>query len=201
MSWSRRFRRREYLRGSLWFAPLIASIAGPPLAWAFVALGDGVTLPQQWQYSDGTASTVLTAIIGAMIALTGFVVTLGVLIVQMATGTLSARFMRLWYRDHLQKAVLGVFLFTLTFSFSLLRNVEDDHVPNLGVTFAGVMVSAGLVLFLLYFDRFVHRLRPVEVACLVGRAGARVFATTVDAGAPERPAPLTAGGAVAGTVQ
>ncbi len=183
MTWARRFRLREYLRGSLWFLPLIAAAMGPPLAAACVALEGDVELPVQWQYSAGTASTLLTSIVGAMVALTGFVVTLGVLIVQMATGTLSPRFMRLWYRDRLQKAVLGLFLGTLTFSFALLRNVESDAVPNLGITLAGLLVLTGLILFLLYFDRFVHRLRPVVVASLVGREGARVFAETDGAAA------------------
>jgi hypothetical protein len=78
MSWARRFRRREYLRSSLWFVPLIAALVGPPLHR---------------------------------------------------------------YRDGLQS-----------------RNSSTPAVT--------------------YVDRFVHRLRPVEVASLVGRAGARVFETT-----------------------
>jgi uncharacterized membrane protein len=178
MTWERRFRLREYLRGSLWFLPLIAAALGPLLATVCVSLEGDVGFAKNWQYSSGTASTLLTSIVAAMVALTGFVVTLGVLIVQMATGTLSPRFMRLWYRDRLQKAVLGVFLGTLTFSFALLRHIEDDAVPNLGVSLAGALVLLGLILFLLYLDRFVHRLRPVVVARLVGRAGARVFAET-----------------------
>ncbi len=184
MTWERRFRLREYLRGSLWFLPLIAAALGPVLAAACVALEGDVGFAEHWQYSAGTASTLLTSIVGAMVALTGFVVTLGVLIVQLATGTLSPRFMRLWYRDRLQKAVLGVFLGTLTFSFALLRHIEDDAVPNLGITLAGLLVLLGLILFLLYLDRFVHRLRPVVVARLVGRAGARVFTETDGAAAP-----------------
>jgi len=36
---------------------------------------------------------------GAVAALTGFVVTVTVLVVQMASGTFSPRYMRLWYRD------------------------------------------------------------------------------------------------------
>src|SRR3954453_22346094 len=183
MSWARRFRLREYLRGSLWFVPLIAAGVGPPLALICVALEPSVTLPEQLQYSSSTASTVLTAIVGAMIALTGFVVTLGVLIVQLATGTLSPRFMRLWYRDRLQKAVLGVFLGTLTFSFALLRHIEDDAVPNLGITLAGLLVLLGLILFPFSIARFVHRLPPVVFARLVGRAGARVFVATAGASA------------------
>jgi uncharacterized membrane protein len=65
-----------------------------------------------------------------MVGLLGFVVTIGVLVVQQATSTLSPRFMRLWYRDLLQKVVLATFAGTLTFSFSLLRQVEDTSVPT-----------------------------------------------------------------------
>jgi len=51
------------------------------------------------------------------------VVTVTVLVVQMATGTFSARYMRLWYRHRMLKATLAVLIGTLTFSFSLLRRV------------------------------------------------------------------------------
>jgi uncharacterized membrane protein len=67
---------------------------------------------------------VLAAVVGASVALTGFVVTVSVLIVQMATGTFSARYMRLFYRDAALKAVLAVLVGTMTFSYALLRHVE-----------------------------------------------------------------------------
>ena len=80
-------------------------------------------------------SRVLTTIVGATVGLTGFVVTVSVLVVQMATGTFSARYMRLWYRDAVLKAVLAVLIGTIVFSFALLRRVEDpENVPNLGVS-------------------------------------------------------------------
>ena len=113
----------------------------------------------------------LTAIIGAMVGLFGFVVTISVLVVQMATGTLSPRFMRLWYRDRLQKLVLAAFVGTVTFAFTLLRGVKDDSVPSLGVSVAGVAFGVNLILLLLYLDRFVHNLRPVGVGAMVGRRG------------------------------
>lgn len=108
-----------------------------------------------------------------MVALLGFVVTIGVLVVQQATGTLSPRFMRLWYRDLLQKVVLATFVGTLTLSLWLLRHVEGNSVPNIGVTVAGAAASASLLL-LLYLNRFTHSLRPVAVAAAVSRAGRRV---------------------------
>jgi uncharacterized membrane protein len=50
----------------------------------------------------------------------------------MATGTLSPRFMRLWYRDRLQKLVLASFAGTFTYSYALLSGVEQDDVPSIG---------------------------------------------------------------------
>ncbi len=108
-----------------------------------------------------------------MVALLGFVVTIGVLVVQQATGTLSPRYMRLWYRDRLQKAVLATFAGTITFAFSLLRRINDDFVPDIGVTVAGIVMAASLGLLLIYLNRFTHNLRPVAVAAIVARPGRR----------------------------
>ena len=115
--------------------------------------------PSLWQYSPSTASAVLTSIVGATAALTGFVVTVTVLVVQMATGTFSARILRLWYRDRLLKATLAVLVGTLTFSFSVLRRIEDDFVPDLGVTLSGLAVSLCLLVFIVFFDRCIRRLQ------------------------------------------
>jgi uncharacterized membrane protein len=155
--------------------PLACALAGPVLAELTAVIESQVDLPAGWTYSESTASSVLSAIVSAMVGLTGFVVAFGVLVVQMATQTLSPRFMRLWYRDALQKAVLGTFVGTLTFALALLRRVGPDTVPDIGVTLSGVAVAASVVLFLVYLDRFIHRLRPVEVAWIVADAGARVF--------------------------
>jgi hypothetical protein len=71
----------------------------------------------------------------------------------------------MWFLPFLA-AVAGPLVGQVTLSFSLLRHVEDDAVPNVGVTVAGVAVAASLLLLLLYLDRFTHRLRPVAVAAL-----------------------------------
>jgi uncharacterized membrane protein len=175
MTWSTRFRIKQYLKGSIWVVPFIGGVLGAMLGFVEPRLDESVSLPEAWQYSPSTASTVLAAIIGAMAALTGFVVTVTVLVVQMAIDTFSARYMRLWYRDRVLKAVLAVLIATLTFSFALLRRVSNDFVPSIGVTIAGVCVLAGLLFFMFFLDRFLHRLRPVAVAALVARAGRQAF--------------------------
>jgi uncharacterized membrane protein len=165
--WSTVFRVRRSLRESLWFLPILGAIAGAFVGAVIVQIDHSVSLPSSWQYSPSTASTVLAAIVGASAALTGFVVTVTVLVVQMAISTFSPRYMRLFYRDRMQKAVLAVLVGTLTFSFSLLRSVESDFVPDLGVTLAGALIVISLLLFVFFLDRFIHRLRPVVVAALV----------------------------------
>jgi uncharacterized membrane protein len=175
VSWGIVFRVRQRLKASLVVIPLLGALLGPVAGQLTLWLDRVVQVPEAWRYSASTASGVLSVLVGAMVGLLGFVVTVSVLVVQMATSTLSPRFMRLWYRDHLQKLVLAMFAGTLTFSFSLLRRVESASVPNIGVTAAGFLVAASLLLLLLYLDRFTHLLRPVAVAALVAGAGRRVL--------------------------
>jgi uncharacterized membrane protein len=175
MSWSRRFRIRQYVKNSIWLIPFAGGVLGAILGILEPHLDHAVSVPEAWEYSPSTATTVLSAIIGAMAALTGFVVTVAVLVVQMAIGTFSARYMRLWYRDRMLKAVLGVLIGTLTFSFALLREIEPNDVPSIGVTIAGLLVLVGLLSFMIFLDRSLHRMRPVTVAALVGRAARRAF--------------------------
>ncbi|WP_203907511.1 DUF2254 domain-containing protein [Rhizocola hellebori] len=170
-SWARRFQLRQRLIGSLWVIPLLGAVLGAVLGSADAWHDPVARLPTAWQYSAGTASGVLTTIIAAMVGLFGFVVTIGVLVVQMATGTLSPRFMRLWYRDRLQKLTLASFVGTVTFAFAVLRGITNSSVPSLGVSVAGLAFIVNLILLLLYLDRFVHNLRPVSVGDMVGRRG------------------------------
>jgi uncharacterized membrane protein len=164
VSWSTAFRLRQFARGSLWLQPLEGCLLGVLLGSVVVRVDESVHLPSFWSYTPSTASTLLSAIVGAMAALTGFVVTVTVLVVQMATGTFSARYLRLWYRDRMLKILLALLIGTLSYSFTLLRRVEGSFVPNLGVSIAGFLVVINLLLFVVFLDRFLHRLRPVAVA-------------------------------------
>lgn len=198
-SWAARFRLRQYAKASLWLVPTLGLVLGVLLAELALSADATDCPPSGWHYSATTASGVLTAIVGAMVALLGFVVTIGVLVVQQATGTLSPRYMRLWYRDRLQKAVLATFTGTFAFAFSLLRSIESDSVPDLGVTLAGAAVAVSLVLLLIYLNRFTHSLRPVAIADLVTRMGEAVFtsgAAAIRDAAPDRPETVSSGDVV-----
>jgi uncharacterized membrane protein len=193
MTWSVAFRLRRYLRESLWVLPLLGGVLGWTLGVTATDLSVVSDRSTRWEYSAGTAEAVLAAVVAASVGLVGFVVTVSVLIVQMATGTFSARYMRIFYRDWAFKAVLGVLIGTFTFSYTLMRHVEEDDVPNLGVTLAGVFLGLGLLLFVIFLDRAIHRLRPVAVAALVAKAGRKALHEVLaEAARPDAPAVVPA---------
>jgi uncharacterized membrane protein len=173
--WRRIFVLREYLRGSLWFVPFLGTALGTFGALLLVEVDESVSAPSYLQYSSSTAGTLLSAIVGAAAALTGFVVTVTVLVVQTVIGTFSPRYMRIWYRGRLLKSTLTLLIGTLALSFALLPHVSSDFVPNYGITVAGILVVLSLVLFLLFLDQCVHRLRPVAVAALVAKEARQHF--------------------------
>ncbi len=160
--------------GSLWLAPLLAGLSGVVLAESVYWL-EGTSDVPFLQYSPETATAVVSATIAAVVSLTGFVITVTVLGVQQATGIFSPRYMRLWYRDGRLKLVLAELVGTLMFSISVIRRIQPDAVPDISVSMAGLGVSVGLLLFLLYFDRFLHRMRPVAVAAQLASQGRHAF--------------------------
>lgn len=171
MTWAESFRRRESVRHSLWLVPLFGALLGALLAWGAERVGTKLDMPSELTFTPSTASSVLSAILGAMIGLVGFVVTVTVLLVQTSTSQFSARYMRLVYRDRLLKAVLAVLVGTFAYSFVLLRRVGETEAPDFGLVLVGGLVLLGVVLFLVFFSRLLQRLRPVAVAASVGRLG------------------------------
>ena len=179
MSWGIVFRARQHVKGSLWLLPAIGAVVGILLSDVGLWFDAHPLNSDVLRYSSETATAILSAIIGASAALTGFVVTATVLGVQMATGTFSPRYMRLWYRDVMLKLLLAELIGTLTFSFWTFRDVQPGSVPDISVTAAGIAVALGMILFVVYLDRFLHRMRPVAVAALVAAEGRRALADWV----------------------
>jgi uncharacterized membrane protein len=193
MTWSSTFRLRRYLRESLWVIPLVGGVLGWILGLVAADVSRFADVSTRWAYSASTAEAVLAAVVGASVGLVGFVVMVSVLIVQMATGTFSARYLRIFYRDWVFKAVLAVLVGTFIFSYTLLRHVEADSVPNVGVTLAGAFLGLGVLLFVIFLDRAIHRLRPVAVASLVARAGRKALREVLaEAARPDAPAVVPA---------
>lgn len=191
-TWATQFRRRQSVRQSLWLVPLLGGLAGIVLACGAAGAGRALDMPEALTFTPSTASSVLSAILGAMIGLIGFVVTVTVLLVQTATSQFSARYMRFIYRGRLLKAVLAVLVGTFAYSFVLLRQVGETESPDLGLFLVAGLVLLGILLFLLFFSRLLQRLRPVAVAASVSELGLQAFLelarpATTSTTSPEKP--------------
>lgn len=171
MTCAERFRRREDVRQSLWVVPLVGALVGVLFAWGVDRVGKSIDMPAALTFTPSTASSLLSAILGAMVGLVGFVVTVTVLLVQTASSQFSARYMRLVYRDPLLKVVLAVLVGTFAYSFALLRRVGETEAPDLGLILVSGLVLLGVVLFLLFLSRILQRLRPVAVAATFSNLG------------------------------
>ncbi len=175
MTWATRFRQRQSVDQSLWLVPFLGALVGAALAWGAEWVGSTLDMPAALTFTPSTASSFLSAILGAMVGLVGFVVTVTVLLVQTATTQFSARYMRLVYRDRLLKAVLAVLVGTFAYSFVLLRRVGETQAPDLGLVIVGGLVLLGVILFLVFFSHLLQRLRPVAVAASVSKLGVEAF--------------------------
>ena len=133
MSWRRRrirwgfiFRSQQYLKNSLWVVPFLGGVVGVILAQVGLWL-DTLGFLSAWNHSPETETAVVSATISAVASLTGFVVTVAVLGVQMATDTFSPRYMRMWYRDGRLKLLLAVLVGTLP-GLPVARHHRDPRV-------------------------------------------------------------------------
>ncbi len=175
MTWAERFAWRQKLTQSLWFVPLLAALGGVVVAFATLEADRAVALPFGIRYERATTEILLATIAGAVIGLIGLVITVTVLMVQTSTSAFSARYLRILYRGALLKTVLGLLVGTFTYAYVLLRHAEEEKPPEIGVALTGVLVLASIVLFLVFFSRFLHRLRPVAAADTVGALGRKAF--------------------------
>jgi uncharacterized membrane protein len=161
MRWRLLYQVRKTSEEGLWLLPVCGSLIGAVVGRLITDVDDPSWI---FHYGSSASTSLLAGTGSAMIALTGFVITVSVLIVQTSTGSFSARYMRVWYQDRILKLVLAVLIGTLTYSFVVLRDVRQNDVPDVATTLIVPLASFAVILFLVFLDRALRRLRPVAVA-------------------------------------
>lgn len=151
-----------FLRESLWFVPLLMSIAAMGLAVLLVTEGD--MLPdgaaELWLIYSGdpeSARQLLGALLSGIITMTSLVVSITVVVLTLAAGQLGPRLVRNFIGDPQTQTVLGLFVATILYLLVIFRSIgapSDNTIPHLAIS-VGTALSA-LCLFVLLF--FVHKL-------------------------------------------
>ncbi|MEU9058742.1 DUF2254 domain-containing protein [Streptomyces sp. NPDC048430] len=170
---------RERLRDTFWCAPA-AGLVGAFALWLVLSELDTrivAHLKEEGAYQElgdlltfaGDARTIVTTVSAAMMTFIGVVFSISLVAVQMASGQLTPRVVRIFVRSRISKLTLAVFLATFAFSLLVLTSYEGGAEPDPHrVTSAPLlqsMLTLGLVgLSLLLFVAYVSStLRLMQV--------------------------------------
>src|SRR6266850_870084 len=164
---------------SLWLIPMI---------YAAASFLGGITLPRLEQayfpYDSGisvaSAQAFLTAVASGMIALTGIVFTVSLVMVQFSAIAYSPRLVLLLARDPKLFHSLGVFIATFTYSLSVLLYV-DRNGSGVVPLISGVVVAGLLLLSMLLFSALMKGLRDLQITFVlhvIGDTGREVIRET-----------------------
>lgn len=128
-----------------------------------------------WIYSGGAegASLLLGTVAGSMIAITGTVFSMTLVVLSLASSQLGPRLLRNFMRDTANQLVLGTFVSTFVYCLLVLRTIrradEAAFVPHLSAS-VGVLLAVVSIGVLIYFIHHVSvSIQADEVVARVGR--------------------------------
>ncbi|MEI6446738.1 MAG: DUF2254 domain-containing protein [Actinomycetes bacterium] len=172
--WGLWFRLREWLQGSLIIVPSIYLVGVLILSFGVPQVernGDMLKL----DVASSTGVTLLSSIAGGMIAFTGLVVSIAVLVVQFSAGQYSPRLVSRFRRDPILKHSLGVFIAPALYSLITLRNIGQDGgdvAPSLTIGVAFALFGAAILSFFVLVGRLLDLLRPRRLVAHLVEQGA-----------------------------
>lgn len=174
---------REHLRETFWFAPTLTLVCAVVLWLVASALDEQIVAYLQDEQAYGEirdlvsiaedTKTIVVTVSSAMMTFIGVVFSISLVAVQMASGQLTPRVVRIFVRSRISKLTLSVFLATFVFSLLVLSSYESTVDPRrvVSVPFLQSLLTAALVgLSLLLFIAYVSStLRLMQVGPVVDR--------------------------------
>jgi uncharacterized membrane protein len=185
MSWLNRYRAKEFVRSSFWLFPSLAIFG----AWLFAKLILWFVPNPPWPRFDQAdidglrasmaafASSMLTFVVYAVSAL--------LLAVQLASGQITPRLIRLTFSRWQMKFSTSVFVFAFGITLVALANLTQEERPSLLIVIAIVGNVGSILVFFWFVQQVGLGLRPVAVLQQIfgdGRAALdSVYERTFDA--------------------
>src|SRR3954469_10699808 len=173
----RGFRVLSHVRGSLWFVPVLCVGAGVVLSFAtlWIDRQTGYTLVSQSLTGGPDASlSILSAVAASMVSLAALVLTITMVVVQLAMGQFSPRIVQPILKDRPSQLAIGIFVGTFAFAMLAMRAViiggsgGKSQVPGLTVIVAYLLVVVSIAVLVLYVHHIGRSLRVSALIELVG---------------------------------
>jgi uncharacterized membrane protein len=170
-------RALRHVRTSLWFVPVVCVLIGAALSFGTIALDKAFDykLVPEWLTGDSDAAiAILSTVAASMVSLAALVLTITMVVVQLAMGQFSPRIVQTILRDKPSQIAIGLFVATFVHSMLALREVRSGVVPGLAIVVAYLLVVISIVVLVLYVHHIGRSLRVASLIELVGTGTRRV---------------------------
>ena len=165
------------IRQSLWFVPVLCVLAGAAFSFGTIALDryfDYELVPEQLIGGPDAAITILATVAASMISLTALVLTITMVVVQLAMGQFSPRIVQRILRDKPSQIAIGLFVATFVHAILAIREVTltgdgEGNVPGVAVIAAFVLVLVSIAVLVMYVHHIGQALRVSALIELVGK--------------------------------
>ncbi|MFF6888538.1 DUF2254 domain-containing protein [Streptomyces sp. NPDC012421] len=186
-------RFRQHLRDTFWLAPALAMV-GVFLIWLAAEELDSLIVEElkqggeldmlvELQRFTDDAKGVVSTVSSAMMTFIGVVFSISLVAVQMASGQLTPRVVRLFVRSRITKATFAVFLATFVLTLLVLSSYDSAPDPSALVSVPLVqsvltllMVALSLLLFVLYVNATLRLMRVGHVVARIADEARRAMA-------------------------
>jgi uncharacterized membrane protein len=172
----RRWKLVSHIRGSVWFVPVLCVLAGAGISVGTIALDrlfGYEALPERIVGHPDAAISILSTVAVSMVSLTTLVLTITMVVVQLAMGQFSPRIVQRILRDKPSQLAIGLFVATFVHAILTLREVTNNgdgtgNVPGIAVLTAFLLVLASIAVLVVYVQHLGQTLRVSALIELVG---------------------------------
>ena len=170
----RLFRFLSSLRNGLWFVPVACVLAGVVLSVGTTVVdrrSNFELIPASLTGGPDAALAILATVAASMLSLAALVLTITMVVVQLAMGQFSPRIVQRILRDKPSQLAIGIFVATFAHAMLAMREVKFDgegQVPGLAILVAFVMVLISIAVLVIYVNHIGQALRVASLIELVG---------------------------------
>ena len=166
-----------HITSGLWFVPVLCVLVGALLSFGTIALdrqSNYAAIPSDLVGGPASATAILQTIATSMVSLTALVLTITMVVVQLAMGQFSPRIVQRILQDKPSQFAIGLFVATFVHAILALREVTNNgdgtgHVPGIAVITAFVLVMASIAVLVIYVHHIGQSLRVSALIELVGK--------------------------------
>jgi uncharacterized membrane protein len=191
----RRLRVLRHVRSSLWFVPVVCVLGGMLLSFLTIAVDgalDYSLVPEAFTGGPDAAVAILSTVAASMVSLTALVLTITMVVVQLAMGQFSPRIVQTILQDKPSQFAIGLFVATFAHAMLALREVrfeDGGQVPGLAILVAYLLIVVSIVVLVMYVHHIGKSLRVASLIELVGSATRDLLDQQYEDGGTGQPRP------------